>query len=577
MTDRLQQRLREIYGPPGADWTPRFTQLLAAAAAEPADPAAAPAATPATPVRWDERDAVLITYGDHVRAPGERPLRTLHDFLLGHRFDELFNVLHVLPFFPASSDDGFSVVDYRAVDPALGDWDDVHRLGQAFGLMFDLVLNHVSQHSRWFQEYLRGSEPYRRYFHEVEPGTDLAAVTRPRSLPLLTRFETSRGSRHVWTTFSADQVDLNYAEPQVLLEISEVLLEYVRRGARIIRLDAIAYLWKQLGTSCIHLPQTHAVVKFLRELLAGTAPHALLLTETNVPHAENISYFGGGDEAHVVYQFSLPPLTLDAWLNEDARPLVRWLAELAPAPPGTTFLNFTASHDGIGVRPLEGLVPAERLLGVAETVRTRGGRISTRHGSDGRDLPYELNATYYDAVTDPASRDADLQVQRYLGSQALMLALRGIPAVYLPSLFGAGNDEAGVQQSGLPRRINRRKLARDELDAALAWPASREARVWAGYRRLLAVRRQQPAFHPDADQLAWRAVPAWLVAVLRTSRDERQRILALVNVSGARQGWDLPGELAFHPQRDLISGRRWPGGTRVELGPYETVWLDSTT
>jgi glycosidase len=567
VTDRLRQRLNEIYGPAGEAWAPRFAQLIAAA--PPVRQRAAP--------QWDQRDVALITYGDHVRAPGQPPLRALHQFLLRHRFDEMFNILHLLPFFPHSSDDGFSVVDYQAVDPALGDWDDVRALGRSFGLMFDLVLNHVSQHSRWFQDYLLGREPYVRYFHEVDPGTDLSAVTRPRSLPLLSEFQTRRGRRHVWTTFSADQVDLNFAEPEVLRAMAEVLLQYVQQGARIIRLDAIAYLWKQIGTSCIHLPQTHAVVKFLRELLAGTAPEVLLLTETNVPHAENVRYFGDGDEAHLVYQFSLPPLVLDAWLNEDARPLVRWLAELASAPPGATFLNFTASHDGIGVRPLEGLVPVERFVGLADTIRARGGMISTRHGPDGRDLPYELNVTYFDAVTEPGSRDTNLQVRRYLGTQALMLALRGIPAVYFSSLFGTGNDVAGAQQSGQPRRINRRKFSSDELNTALERPESREARVLAGYRRLLAVRRAEPAFHPDAPQQVWPEVPAWLIAVLRSSLDGRQRILALANVSGQEQSWEIPAEIAFRPARELIRGCPWPQAARVQLAPYETVWLASTT
>ncbi len=565
--DRLRQRLYEIYGPLGEAWLPRFASLAATAAEE--------RTASATP--WDERDAVLIAYGDHVRAPGEHPLHTFQEFLARHRFDDLFNVVHLLPFFPHSSDDGFSVIDYTMVDPALGDWDDIRDLGRSFDLMFDLVLNHVSQHSRWFQDYLQGREPYVRYFHEVDPAADLSAVARPRSLPLLTEFATSRGPRHLWTTFSADQVDLNFAEPQVLLEMAELLLQYVRHGARVIRLDAIAYLWKQLGTSCIHLPQTHAVVKFFRELLALAAPRTLLLTETNVPHAENISYFGDGDEAHMVYQFSLPPLVLDAWLNEDARPLVRWLADLAPAPPGTTFFNFTASHDGIGVRPLEGLVSAERFLRLADAIRARGGLISTRHGPDGRDLPYELNITYFDAVTDPGCQDTDLQVRRFLATQALMLALRGIPGVYFSSLVGADNDVAGVEQSGQARRINRRKFPRDELHEALARPASREARVLAGYRRLLATRRRQPAFHPDAEQRALRDVPPWLVAVLRVSRDQRQRILALVNVSGRRHSWEIPADAAFRPARELISDRAWPPARRVELDPYQTLWLESAS
>lgn len=562
--DRLRQRLCEIYGPDGEAWTPRFAEL--------ARPAAPPAGRAAA--RWDERDVVLIAYADHVRADGESPLHALREFLVRHHFEQIFKIVHLLPFFPHSSDDGFSVIDYRSVDPALGQWSDVGDLGRDYDLMFDLVLNHVSAQSRWFQEYLRGSEPYTRYFHEVDPAADLSAVTRPRSLPLLTEFDTARGPRHLWTTFSADQVDLNYAEPRVLLEISEVLLDYARRGARIIRLDAIAYLWKQVGTSCIHLPRTHAVVRFLRELLALAAPAALLLTETNVPHEENISYFGRGDEAHMVYQFSLPPLVLDAFLNEDSQPLVGWLHRLAPAPAGAAFLNFTASHDGIGVRPLEGLVPEERLLRLAEAVRARGGLVSTRHGPGGSQLPYELNATYFDAITEPGSREADLQVRRFLSSQALMLALRGIPGVYFSSLFGAGNDAAGAAESGQARRINRRKFPRDELNRALVRPESREAQVLAGYRRLLAVRRNQPAFHPDAEQQAWPDVPPWLIAVLRTSRDERQRILALVNVSGQSRRWELPAGAGFRPARELTSGRAWPQAAGVELGPYETLWLE---
>lgn len=565
--ERLRQRLREIYGPPGETWLPRFARLVAKAAAGPE----------ANGSPWDEREAVLIAYGDHVRTPGQYPLHTLHEFLTRHRFGEMFNIVHLLPFFPHSSDDGFSVIDYTAVDPALGNWDDVRRLGRSFDLMFDLVLNHVSQHSRWFQDYLRGQEPYVRYFHEVDPATDLSAVARPRSLLLLTEFATSRGPRHVWTTFSADQVDLNFAEPQVLLELAEVLLHYVRQGARIIRLDAIAYLWKQIGTACIHLPQTHAVVKFLRELLALAAPRTLLVTETNVPHAENISYFGDGDEAHLVYQFSLPPLVLDAWLSEDARPLVRWLADLTPAPPGAAFLNFTASHDGIGVRPLEGLIAAERFQRLADAIGARGGLISTRRGPAGRDLPYEFNIAYFDAVTEPGDRDSDLQVRRFLATQALMLALRGIPGVYFSSLFGAGNDVAGVQQSGQARRINRRKFPRDELNRALERSHSREARVLAGYRRLLAVRRGQTAFHPDAEQSVLPDVPPWLVAVRRVSLDGRQQILALVNVSGRPQSWEVPADIEFCPIRELIAGRRWPPAARVELGPYETAWLESTT
>ncbi len=570
-SERLEERLRAIYGPAAEACASRLAGLvgdLSRGATGCADSRTAP--------RWDQRDAVLIAYGDHVHAPDRRPLRALHEFLALHDLGSLFNTLHLLPFFPASSDDGFSVIDYRAVDPALGDWDDIHALGRTMSLMFDLVLNHVSQRSRWFQAYLQGTDPYVRFFHEVDPRTDLSAVARPRSQPLLTEFTTSRGPRHVWTTFSADQVDLNFDEPQVLLELTEILGQYVRHGARIIRLDAVAYIGKRLGTACIHLPQAHAVVKFFRQFLALTAPRALLLTETNVPHAENIRYFGDGDEAHLVYQFSLPPLLLDAMLNEDASPLVRWLAALAPPPPGATFFNFTASHDGVGVRPLEGLIPAERLARLLSAVRARNGMVSTRRGPDGRDLPYELNITYFDALAE--SGQTDRNVRKFLATQALMLTLQGIPAVYFSSLFGAKNDVQGAQRSGHARRINRRKFDSDDLTQAMTQPSSRPGAVWRGYRRLLATRRQQPAFHPDGPQQVWTDAPAWLVAIQRTSPDGGQRILALVNVSGQRQARAIPERLVREtgsgPVRDLLSARAWPDLRQVELEPYDAVWLE---
>jgi sucrose phosphorylase len=189
--------------------------------------------------------------------------------------------VHVLPFFPYSSDDGFSVIDYTAVNPDFGTWADVERLGRNFRLMFDAVINHISAHSGWFQEFLKGNPGFADYFIVVEEGTDLSQVVRPRALPLLTSVQTAHGERLVWTTFSADQIDLNYANPDVLLEIIEILLLYVEKGAEIIRLDAIAYLWKKIGTPCIHLEETHRVVKLFRTVFDAVAPHVMLITRTS--------------------------------------------------------------------------------------------------------------------------------------------------------------------------------------------------------------------------------------------------------------------------------------------------------
>ena len=373
---RLRGRLAELYGDQADACLARLLTLVSHH----------PSPGPRHTADWDQRDVLLVCYGDQVQAPGRPHLQTLLDFLTAYDLPRSLRQVHLLPFFPSSSDDGFAVIDYRAVEPELGTWNDISELGRHFELMFDLVINHVSVSSLWFQNYVKGEPPYDRFFLEVDPGADLSRVVRPRSSPLLTSVPTDRGVRHVWMTFSADQVDLDYHNPDVLLEMIGVLLLYLQRGARLIRLDAIAYLWKELGTSCIHLRPTHVVVKLLRDLVDAVAPGTLLITETNVPHAENVSYFGDGDEAHLVYQFSLPPLLLEAFVSEDATVLCDWLERLEPARPGTTYLNFTASHDGIGVRPLEGLLPGERIARLVDAVRQRGGLVSTRRLANGEEV-----------------------------------------------------------------------------------------------------------------------------------------------------------------------------------------------
>lgn len=535
---------------------------------------------------WNERDVVLITYGDQVQSAGESPLRSLNSFLREHELHDLIGTVHLLPFFPYSSDDGFSVIDYRRVNPKLGDWDDVAALGASFDLMFDLVLNHCSKESEWFRSYLAGRPPYDGYFIEADPQTDLSAVTRPRSSPLLTPCSTSRGTKHLWTTFSDDQLDLNFANPDVLVEMIDVLLSYVGRGARIVRLDAIAYLWKTIGTSCIHLPQTHAVVRLLRKVLDLAAPGTILLTETNVPHEENVSYFGDGDEAHMVYTFSLAPLLLDAFLSEEAGPLNAWLANLQPASRGTAYFNFTASHDGVGVRPLEGLVGSERFDRLITAIRARGGHVSKKRNPDGSESPYELNVTYFSALGPPAESvpdtssvrdtfrvDAELHVRRFLSSQAMMLALRGVPGVYSHSLLGTPNDISGVERTGRARSINRRKFRRDELDRLLSDSASTAKQVFDGYRRLLEARVAQPAFHPDAAQSFVDAGHPAVIAFRRTSLCGTQSILALTNVSSAPVTLDLKRCCGANDGIDLL-GKTTPRAGRVTLKPFGSAWID---
>ena len=519
-------------------------------------------------------DALLITYGDTLLGVDQAPLAALREFALRHLQGRLSGI-HLLPFFPYSSDYGFSVKDYLAVRPDLGSWADVEALNASFRLMFDFVLNHVSAESSWFQGFLRGDAPYRDFFIAVDPATDLSIVTRPRTTPLLTHFDTALGPRWVWTTFGPDQVDLNYHNPEVLLRMLEVMLTYVERGADLLRMDAVAYLWKEPGTTCVHLPQTHQVVKLFRDVLDEVAPEAEIVTETNVPHRDNVSYFGDGrDEAQMVYQFPLAPLVLDAFARGDAEHLAAWAATLDPPSERSAFFNFLASHDGIGVVPARGLLSEPEIDGLARRVLDHGGQVSDKANPNGSVSPYELNATFFDALSDPNDRaePGSTKVDRFICSQAIMLALAGVPGIYIHSLLGSSNDGAGFARSGWKRDLNHQRLKVAEVETALSDPATREAQVFARFARLLDVRRQEPAFHPRSGQRLLDAGPG-IFAVARGPR-EGQTIVTLHNVTDsprlASGDWRAGGHGEWE---DLISGERFDRGSAVQLGPYRVLWL----
>lgn len=499
-------------------------------------------------------DALLISYGDQVRAEGERPLHTLRVFCEQH-LTGLVSGVHILPFFPWTSDDGFSVVDYRAIDPALGTWDDVRAF--PFRMMYDAVINHISAESTWFKGFLRDDPPYREYFVTVEGSPDLSSVVRPRALPLLTPFTTPSGVKQVWTTFSPDQIDLNFANPAVLLEILDLALFYATQGAEFLRLDAIAFMWKEIGSPCVHLPQTHRIIQLMRAVLDQVAPRVKLITETNVPHHFNISYFGDGhNEAQLVYNFALPPLTVHALQTGCADTLREWARSLSCPSQRTTFFNFLASHDGIGLNPARGILPETELEAMTARVRSHGGLASLKDNGDGTQSVYELNVSFFDALSNPhAAEPLTRQVDRFMCAQAIMLAMVGLPGIYFHSLFGSRSWAAGVAQTGRSRTINRQKFERAMLERDLADPGSVRAQVFARYARLLRQRAAQPAFDPLGDQAVLDAGPA-ILALLRTAGNARA--LCLHNVSDAPQPVRLPGT--------------WPGLPET-LQPYEVAWL----
>lgn len=526
---------------------------------------------------WTHQDQILITYGDMVQpGSGEQvsKLSKQHIFLK-RKVKGLINTIHILPFFPSTSDDGFSVVDYRRVDSRLGGWEDIKAMSEDFRIMGDLVMNHISRYSEWFQCYLNNEEPYKDYFIEIDPETDLSEVTRPRSSPLLTPVHTKDGEKFVWSTFSDDQIDVNFANPDVLFEYLDIFFLYVSKGISVIRLDAVAFIWKEAGTNCIHMKETHEIVKLFRTLVDFYAPKTTIITETNVPHKENVSYFGDGDEAHMVYQFSLPPLLLHAILTENASYLTKWVASLGKLPENCTYFNFTASHDGIGVRPLEGLVPQSEFDQLVEGIRKKGGFVSEKQNPNGSLSPYELNITYFDAFRGKNGKQS-LQEKRYICSQIIAMSLQGVPGLYFHNLTATRNNLKGVSITGRYRTINRRKWGFDELMDELNDPDTNTSRIYSRMKEIIAKRWQHPAFHPFGGQKVY-SIDDRFFCIERWDPDNTERILVIANVTNDIVELNLTDqELPFKPEKkynDILTGKGINSEEKLYIESYSVVWV----
>ncbi|KZE64130.1 alpha-amylase [Fictibacillus phosphorivorans] len=509
-----------------------------------------------------EKNVYLITYGDIIKEEGEPTLKTLNKFINEFAKNEITDV-HLLPMFPYTSDDGFSVVDYREIHPDLGDWTDIERFSGDYRLMFDFVANHMSKSSKWFQGYLKGESEYANYFTPREEEFDASNVVRPRTSPLFHEYE---GGKTAWTTFSEDQVDVNFKHFPALLEMTDILLEYAYRGGTSIRLDAIGFMWKESGTTCIHLPQTHAIIQLWREILEELKLNTLLITETNVPHKENISYFGNGEnEAHMVYQFSLPPLVLHTLTTHDASKLTGWAKTIEKVSDSATYFNFLASHDGIGMRPTEGILTEDERTALANKVIANGGRVSYKSNPDGTESPYELNINYMDALINKEEDvSEDFQVQKMLAAHSVLFSVMGVPAVYYHSLLGSENDYEGLKSSGINRRINREKFQYDELVAELE-TSTRRQKVFTGLKKLIRTRQHEPSFSPFASQLIL-DLGEQVFALVRRNEETGDTVLFVMNASNDMVTVDLP----FGGQ-DLWSGNTFEKS--VELVPYQFMWI----
>ncbi|WP_440877188.1 alpha-amylase family glycosyl hydrolase [Thalassotalea sp. PLHSN55] len=525
---------------------------------------------------WSEQDAILITYGDSVISADTSPLKTLQTFLDNHIGDSI-NGVHILPFFPYSSDDGFAVIDYAAVNPTLGTWQDISAIAESRNLMSDLVINHCSSENLWFQHFVQGQGEGHDFFFTAKESDDISDVVRPRTSPLLRATETENGQQHVWCTFSHDQVDFDFRNPAVLKAFVTIIRQYLDAGVKIFRFDAIAFIWKVVGTKSINLPETHEIVRLLRTLIEWAQPNAIIITETNIPNTQNLTYFGNANEAHAIYNFSLPPLLLNTLLTGNCLYLKRWLMSMPPAQNGTTYFNFIASHDGIGLRPAEGLLNDEELTSLITTIENFGGKISWRTSDNGEQKAYEMNIALYDAMQGTVAGKDEWNFDRFICAHAIMFALEGIPGIYIHSMLGTQNDEQKLAQTGHNRAINRHRWQQPLLEAALNDDNKHHAKVLSHLKALLDIRIKQPAFHPNATQFTLH-LGLQLFGFWRQSLDRKQSIFCVSNISD--QPLALPlSELNLiitESWIELISHQEITELTEeILLAPYQTVWISN--
>ena len=519
-------------------------------------------------VKWDEKDVVLITYGDQIYKTGEKTLKTFDDFSEKY-FKNVFELVHFLPFFPYSSDDGFSVIDYKKIHENMGDWADIEKIRKNFRLMFDFVCNHISAKSEWFQEYLKCNPEYDNFFIAIDKNTDLSLVTRPRTLPLLSEFDTACGKKYIWTTFSDDQIDLNFENPEVLVKMLDVLLFYLEKGADWIRLDAVGFMWKEAGTTCIHHEKTHEIIKLFRDAAEQTAPGTVIITETNVPHKDNISYFGNGrDEAQMVYQFPLPPLVIYTFMHGDSSAISRWASNLEVPGDEVTYFNFLASHDGIGINPVRGIIEEEEILEMVRNLEKEGALVSYKKNTDGTLSPYEINSSYINAVSRKNDTD-EMKTGKFLNAQAVLMAFKGVPAIYVHSILGSENYYEGVKITGMNRTINREKLEYGKITSELENKNGIRSRIYNRLKELIKARKAEKAFDPDAEQII-QNFGSEVFSFIRISVDREEKILIINNISDKEITLKIPYEI----KRTVIAENSLTDENHIRLASYGFTWLE---
>ena len=521
-----------------------------------------------------EKTTLVICYGDSVYSEKKKLIRVFQSFFQ-KKLKNYFNTIHFLPFYPSSSDSGFAVKDHYKVDNKLGNWLDIKNISKSSNIMADMVINHSSARGLWFKNFLKKKEPGKDYFLTVDSKFNTSKVVRPRDHKLLKKINIFKKSDYLWRTFSPDQIDLNFRNPSVLIQFIKIMIHLINNGVTIFRLDAIAYLWKENGTKCINLKQTHEIIKLLRNISNLLNIQTTIITETNLPENENLSYFGKNDEANWIYNFSLPPLLIHAFLFENSSYLNKWSKNLPNTKNENCYLNFIASHDGIGIRPTEGLLNKKTLNNFLARLKKNGSKFSYRKVQNKVKKVYEANITVFNALKkSDYDQKGKFNLERYISAHAIMISFEGIPAIYFNSLFGTSNDEAKFIITGNNRDVNRYRWNLKNITSKLKNNESKQSIFYNKLCNLLNIRRKQKAFHPNAKRLNLNFGPK-IYGFKRISKDRKQTIICITNISSQNQKIKVHKEnLKF---RNLINSKtKIVNKQFLLLDPFETIWLTNT-
>ncbi|MGG6310638.1 sucrose phosphorylase [Paenibacillus macerans] len=427
----------------------------------------------------------LITYPDSMGGN----LKTLNEMLSKHFSDIFTGGVHILPPFPSSGDRGFAPLTYLEIEPSFGTWEDIRAIGEKFDVLVDLMVNHISRQSPYFQDFLakgRASEHADLFLtldkvwkdgNPVQEDIDKMFLRRP--LPY-SAFEIGGKEEKVWTTFGktdpSEQIDLDVRSPQTRRLLRSFFENFKKQNVKIVRLDAVGYVIKKLGTSCFFVEPD--IYEFLEEIKAlADSLDIELLPEV---HAHYTTQFKLAERGFWIYDFILPYRILEALLTKSAAELTRYLN----VRPHKQFTMLDC-HDGIPVKPdLDDLIDTGSARELVEVCVQRGANLSLilsdeHKAEDGFDV-HQIRCTYYSVL----GEDDDA----YLAARAIQFFTPGIPQVYYTGLFAGANDMDRVKETGEGREINRHNYTVEEMGLSL------KKEVVQRLLQLIRFRNTYPAF-----------------------------------------------------------------------------------